>query len=56
MYQLYKPADETYVRRLSDNLLIPMDTSNADYRAYLEWVAKGNTALPEGGGDSYGKG
>jgi hypothetical protein len=25
---------------------IPMDQNNADYQAYLKWVAEGNTPLP----------
>jgi hypothetical protein len=28
----------------SDGLIIPTDSSNADYQEYLEWVADGNTA------------
>ena len=30
------------VIRLSDNALIPPDSSNDDYKQYLEWLAEGN--------------
>ena len=29
--------------RIEDNASIPIDESNKDYQAYLEWVAEGNT-------------
>lgn len=32
------------VRRLSDKAVIPEDERNADWLAYLAWVAAGNTA------------
>jgi hypothetical protein len=34
------------IKRLSDNAFIPFDPANTDYRAYLAWVAAGNTPLP----------
>jgi hypothetical protein len=34
------------VVRLSDGAFIPPDPGNADYAAYLKWVAEGNTAQP----------
>jgi hypothetical protein len=33
-----------FVLRLSDNALIPLSENNSDYKEYLDWVAKGNTA------------
>jgi hypothetical protein len=46
MYQIYLGLGETFICRLADNAIIPQDPNNSDYRAYLEWVAEGNTALP----------
>ena len=48
MYKLYNDENNNLngVLRLSDNAWIPPDESNADYRAYLEWVAEGNTPKP----------
>ena len=42
----YKIISDHAVLRLSDNASIPFDPRNVDYRAYLEWMAAGNTPLP----------
>lgn len=42
-YQLTK---FNVIRRLEDGASIPMDESNADYRAYLRWKVAGNEPLP----------
>tara|TARA_B100001939_G_scaffold226206_1_gene194697 strand:+ start:275 stop:445 length:171 start_codon:yes stop_codon:yes gene_type:complete len=34
------------IRRLSDDVFIPMNENNCDYQQYLEWVAEGNTPEP----------
>jgi hypothetical protein len=34
------------VLRVEDQAFIPFDEGNRDYREYLEWTAKGNTADP----------
>jgi hypothetical protein len=31
------------VERTKDGALIPFDEANTDYKAYLEWLAEGNT-------------
>lgn len=42
MYKLL----EFGVRRLSDGACIPPKEANADWLAYQEWLAAGNTPLP----------
>ena len=37
-------SNKVVVIRISDNAAIPTDEGNVDYRAYLAWVAEGNTA------------
>jgi hypothetical protein len=50
MYKLNKPpivnGESNSVIRLTDNAQIPFDPANADYQAYLKWVAEGNTPEP----------
>ena len=43
MYQL---TNSTTIIRTSDSASIPADPNNADYQAYLAWVAAGNTPTP----------
>lgn len=46
MYQLINDKISGHpvgVRRLSDGACIPFDPANTDYKAYLAWVAAGNT-------------
>ncbi|MEO9385510.1 hypothetical protein [Chromobacterium phragmitis] len=42
MYQLTKNG----VKLIEQNLFIPLDTSNRDWCAYLEWQKQGNTPTP----------
>ena len=35
-----------FILRMFDNAYIPINESNTDYQAYLEWVAAGNTPEP----------
>ena len=49
MYKLYKNSltgEISSVIRLSDSAYIPFDEGNTDYRAYLAWLAEGNTPEP----------
>jgi hypothetical protein len=34
------------VMRISDTALIPFDSDNIDYLAYLKWIEEGNTPEP----------
>jgi len=43
---MYKLTKFNTIQRLEDGALIPPDQGNADYLAYLAWVADGNTPLP----------
>jgi len=48
MYQLINDADTNVqmIKKLPENLYIPINPDNTDYQAYLAWVAEGNTPLP----------
>jgi hypothetical protein len=51
MYKLAKPnapaTESTFVERLADSAFIPLyDIGNTDYKAYLAWLAEGNTPEP----------
>jgi len=43
-YKFFKniEGDVALVKRLTDNVFIPLDSKNVDYQEYLEW-AKTNT-------------
>jgi hypothetical protein len=34
------------IMRVVDGALIPFDSANTDYQAYLKWVEEGNEPLP----------
>jgi hypothetical protein len=34
------------VIKFPENMIIPFDSDNTDYQAYLKWVAEGNTPEP----------
>jgi len=47
--QLLNPdgsIDANTIKRLPDGAFIPNDSANADWQAYQEWLAAGNTPLP----------
>ena len=45
MYKLLNNENNqpTWIIRLFDNAIIPMDNANTDYQEYLEWLSEGNT-------------
>jgi hypothetical protein len=45
-YKIYNTLGGTSVIRLTDNAVIPFDSANTDYQAYLKWLSEGNTPLP----------
>lgn len=46
MYKLSKSEEYICIKRLTDNVFIPMDPANTDYQEYLKWLEEGNTPLP----------
>jgi hypothetical protein len=51
IYQILKNpyTNGDSIRKIHDNgltTIIPFDSSNTDYQAYLKWVAEGNTPEP----------
>ena len=42
----YQLTSGAYIKRISDNAFISIDTGNTDYRAYLAWIDEGNTPEP----------
>lgn len=43
---MYKLTTTTVIVRTADRAFIPADNGNTDYRAYLDWLAEGNTPEP----------
>lgn len=37
---------ENYIKKISDNMMIPCTTKNDQYIIYLRWLEEGNTPLP----------
>jgi hypothetical protein len=48
MYQkiTIKGVEQNYVKRLADNVFVPLEAGNKDYHQYLKWIEEGNTPLP----------
>ena len=47
MYQsVTQTHEQQFVKRLADGTYIPFSEGNADYQAYLKWLAEGNQPLP----------
>jgi hypothetical protein len=42
----YQLTRSDSILRIADNAYIPPDARNSDYRAYEDWLAKGNTPEP----------
>ena len=42
----YQLTQGNTILRLADNAFVPPDEGNADYQAYLAWLAEGNEPLP----------
>jgi hypothetical protein len=40
------PGQLDLILRTTDNLFIPSDPQNSQYREYLAWIAEGNTPEP----------
>lgn len=40
----YKISEPDQIIQREDGVQIPVDLRNADYREYLDWLSKGNTA------------
>lgn len=43
---MYRLTSSTEIERIADGAIIPADADNADYAAYLAWLADGNTPEP----------
>jgi hypothetical protein len=39
-------GQQNAVIRIADGAVIPLDTANTDYTAFLLWISEGNTPLP----------
>ena len=37
---------DNMIQRVSDTAVIPFDSDNKDYQAYIKWLEEGNTPLP----------
>jgi hypothetical protein len=44
---MYKLSTQNYIIRLSDGALIPPDSNNPDYKAYLAWATTNTAAIAD---------
>lgn len=47
---MYKQINDFVVQKLDENIFIPVDVNNTDYKEFLAWQASGGVLLSADGG------